>query len=363
MPIFKIYPSFKEKLPHVALGNVPTPVQKMKRLGEEIGAPHLYIKRDDVSGKPYGGNKVRKLEFLLGDALRNKTKYVLTFGCAGSNHALATGIYAKQLGIKSISILRPQPNAHYVRKNLLLSYFFGLELHQYPNKTLLYQGARWQRFRHLLKDGRLPYVIPVGGSSPLGTVGFVNAAFEIKEQVTNGEFPEPDYVYVASGTMGTATGLLLGFRAANMKTKVISVRVNDASRVNKGSMLKLLYDTNALLHSADSSFPIISFTEQDITIHQDFFGKEYALFTKEGAEAINRIEKSEGITLEGTYTGKTLAALIHDAGRRDWKDKAILFWNTYNSLDIVDTLDKLDYRKLPSSFHRYFEEAVQPLDK
>jgi 1-aminocyclopropane-1-carboxylate deaminase/D-cysteine desulfhydrase-like pyridoxal-dependent ACC family enzyme len=123
IPLFKQYPKLEEKLPYISLGEFPTPVQKLERLGMELGVGNLYTKRDDLSGRLYGGNKPRKLEFILGDVLRSGAKEVITFGGAGSNHALATAIYSRQAGLKSISMLMPQPNARYVRNNLLVLYF------------------------------------------------------------------------------------------------------------------------------------------------------------------------------------------------------------------------------------------------
>ena len=127
----------EDRIPYVSLAELPTPVQKLDALGEEIGLDHLYIKRDDLAGKIYGGNKIRKLDFILGNVLRTKAKEVLTFGFAGSNHALATAIYAQQVGLRSISMLMPQYNADYVRRNLLMSHYCGAELHQHRNKGCL----------------------------------------------------------------------------------------------------------------------------------------------------------------------------------------------------------------------------------
>jgi D-cysteine desulfhydrase len=319
-----------------------------------------------LSGKVYGGNKIRKLEFILGDALRTKAKEVLTFGSAGSNHAMATAIYARQLGLKCISMLVPQPNAHYVRRNLLMSYHCGAELHQYSNirfiTALAAPAVLSQFLRHGLKRGQLPRVIPMGGSSPLGAVGYVNAAFELKGQILRGEIPEPDYIYVASGSMGTAAGLMLGLKAINSKTRVVAVRVNSNSFVNAKGMVSLIKKMNSLLSSLDPSFPRLEFSEQDMDIRHGFFGKQYALFTKEGMEAVARMERYGGIKLEGTYTGKAFAALIDDGKKSSLRDKVLLFWNTYNSLDFSEAIVTIDYHQLPRCFHRYFEEEVQPLE-
>ncbi len=363
LPLFEHYPRLQDELPHVVLGQFPTPVQKLDRFGEEVGVHQLYIKRDDLSGEVYGGNKVRKLEFLLGDALRAQVKEVLTFGCAGSNHALATSIYAHQLGLRSIDMLLPQPNARYVGRNLLMGHRSNAELHHIRNMLEGYAGTFYQLVRHRLITGRFPQMIPPGGSSPLGTAGYVNAAFELKQQISAGELPEPDQVYVAAGTMGTAVGLMLGLKAAGFRTEVIPVRVASEAFANSRKALTLFQETNSLLFSADPSFPRFEFSESEVGLRQEFIGGGYAYFTKEGMEAARLMKKCEGIKLEGTYTGKTLAALMHDAKRQGVGDEVVLFWNTYNSMDFSDAIADMDYRQLPGSFHQYFEEDVQPLDR
>lgn len=367
IPLFRHYPLLRDGLPCVPLGEFPTPVQKLNRTGEDIGLHHLYIKRDDLSGKIYGGNKVRKLEFLLGNALRAGVKEVLTFGATGSNHALATAVYAQQVGLKSISMLIHQPKAHYVRRNLLMSHHHGAELHLYPNIPFIMPLAAlaiaYQLMRHRVKHGHFPKVIPAGGSSPPGVTGFVNAAFELKEQIEKGELPEPDDIYVAAGTTGTAAGLVLGLRAAKLKSRVISVQVAGENFANVKGMLKLIRQTNSLLCSLDTSFPRYDFSVEDIDFRHGFFGQQYALFTEEGIEAVNLMEKNEGIRLEGTYTGKTFACLIDDARKQDIKDRVLLFWNTHNSRDFSDIIATVDYHRLPRCFHCYFEQEVQPLDR
>jgi D-cysteine desulfhydrase len=369
IPLFEQYPLLGEKLAYVALGEFPTPVQRIERLGAELGLNQLYAKRDDLSGRVYGGNKPRKLEFILGGALRCKAKEVITFGGAGSNHALATAIYARQVGLRSISMLVPQPNARYVGRNLLMGHYCGAELHvcgaemeSVRSKPLAYAAASYQLLRHRLREGRFPYFVPPGGSSVLGIIGFVNAALELGRQIADGEMPEPEYVYVASGTMGTAAGLALGLKAANAGGRVVSVAVCSDRFVNAGAMVKLINRTNSLLHSLDTSFPELGFSEKDVDIRHDHFGKQYAIFTDEGMEAVSLMRECEGIKLEGTYTGKALAALKHDAESGSLQDKAVLFWNTLNSRDFSEAISDLDYHDLPRRFHRYFEEEVQPLD-
>lgn len=205
-------------------------------------------------------------------------------------------------------------------------------------------------------------LIPPGGSSAPGVVGFVNAAFELKEQVQKGDTPEPDLIYVATGTMGTAGGLMLGSRAAGLKSHVVAVAVGDQRFVNAKKMLALLRRTNAYLCSLDKSFPMCSFGESDIEIRHDFVGPGYAHFTEEGMSAAARMQQFEGIRLEGTYTGKALAGLVHDVTERG-RTGTTLFWNTFNSRDLSDEIADRDYHELSACFHRYFEEKVQPLDR
>ncbi len=352
----------KQKAPYVPLGKFPTPIEKLRRLAKKIGTDHLYVKQDGLSGTLYGGNKIRSLEFLLGDALRQKAGEVITVGFAGSNHALATAVYARKLGLKCTSMLMPQPNAQYVRQNLLLSYVCGAEIHQYRHLTALYLQTFLQILQRRLKYGKVPYMIPSGGSSPLGTVGYVNAGFELREQVEEGLIVEPGQVFIPLGTMGTAVGLTLGLKAAGLKTRVISVRVVDAKLGNKKKFIKLFYETRELIHSLDPSFPKVDLSESSIDIRHEFYGQQHARFTKEGMAAVNLVEKSDGIRLDGTYTGKTMAALIDHLKKQDSKDMVTLFWNTYNARDFSDTVKGVDYHHLPRCFHRYFEEDVQPLD-
>lgn len=361
--IFKQYPLLKEKIPYVPLGEFPTPLMPLTRLGKEIGADQLYLKHDGLSGPNYGGNKIRKLEFLLGDALNKGAKEVLTFGFAGSNHALATAVYAQKLGLKCISILLAQSNAQYVRHNLLLSQVCCAEICHFNNEMAACIPTIIKFFRKKLKNGKFPYIISPGGSSPLGTIGYVNAGFELKEQIENGLMPEPDTIFVPFGTMGTAVGITIGLKAAGLKTHVISVRVADEKYGNKEKFIKLFRKTLALIYSFDSSFPRVEISDDEIDIKHDFFGEQYARFTEQGMAAVDLVEKIEEIKLDGTYTGKAMAAIINQFKNHSKRNEVTLFWNTYNARDFLDTIKAIDYHQLPQPFHFYFEEDVQPLER
>jgi 1-aminocyclopropane-1-carboxylate deaminase/D-cysteine desulfhydrase-like pyridoxal-dependent ACC family enzyme len=362
-PLFDLFPRLRAHLPRVPLAELPTPVEPMRRLAARLGIANLYIKRDDITTPLYGGNKVRKLEFLLAEAVRRGCKEVMTFGCAGSNHATATAIYAHQLGFRGISMLLPQPNAHSVRTNLLVSHRFGAELNYYESSEDLGKDMPRVLARHAGETGVEPMLIPAGGSSPLGVAGYVNAALEFAAQVGEGLAPRTDLIYVAAGTTGTAIGLKLGFKLAGLDTDVLPVRVTGETFVNAPAMVKLFHDANKLLNEKDDSVPLLDFTEEETHIRHEFYGGNYAEYTRESVGAMKIVHETEGIQLEGTYTGKAFAALLADAAAGALDGKTVLFWDTYNSRDLSNLIAGQDYHDLPKPLHPYFEQDVQPLDR
>lgn len=362
-PIFEIYPKLKKNLPWVEIGNFPTPVHRLEKLGEKINHSYLYIKRDDLSSDVYGGNKVRKLEFVLADALQKKKHKLITFGAVGSNHVLATIIHGKKLDLKTVAILFPQPIASYARKNLLLDCCLEAELKHSFSKYLFPITAIIEFLRQRIKTKDFPYIIPAGGSSHLGIIGYVNAVMELKKQIEEGMLPEPDYIFVPLGTCGTAAGIILGVKICNLKTKVIAVRVVDKIVCNKSKLCSLVNKTAKFLNKLDSSFPLVKMNKEDLTVLDEYFGGEYARFTEKGINAVKLIKEAEGIKLEGTYTGKTLAALIDYAKKPEMKDKIFLFWDTYNSVDLSHLIKDVNYEDLPNSFHKYFLQPCQELDE
>lgn len=361
--LFRRYPRLQKKLPFVSLGTYPTPIQKLNRLGRALNMDSLFLKDDGLSSETYGGNKVRKLEFLLGQASKEKVKEVLSFGYAGSNFTLASTIFSKQLGLKCVSMLLPQPNATYVRKNLLVTFYWGGELHCCPNIPFLIGYSSCLCLYYRIMHGVFPLILPAGGTSPLGVVGYVNAAFELKEQISAGKIPEPDLIYVALGTMGTAVGLMIGLHAAGLKTRVAAIRIVNSRLVSDGTAKRLLKKSNEFIQSLDASFPNVLSAKHNMKIRDEFLGPGYANFTVMGMEAVRQMKDLEDTELDGTYTGKALAALIDDAKNGFFSEKTVLFWNTLNARDSRVPITGFAYRKLPRPFHRYFEEDVQLLDR
>ena len=361
--LFQKYPKLKG-IPWVSLGRFPTPVEPMAKLGEHLGFKRLWVKRDDLSGARYGGNKIRKLEFLLADAKAQGRESVLTLGAAGSNHCLATALYAQEQGLKSIGVFVPQPVQEYVRANLLCDYNLGLDMHYIENQVRVPDKIMRLLLSHKSQaTGARPYLIWAGGSSPTGTLGYVNAGLEIARQVSEGLLPEPDFVFTPVGSCGTFAGLILGLKLGALRTRGVGVRVYDKAGANPYLISYLTRACVRLLRRYDPSFPEVRIRRNDFTFLDEFFGKGYAHFTRAGIEAVSQAQEFEGIKLDGAYSGKALAGLIAFAHRQGLQDKTLLFVNTYNSRDLAPLMgENRDYHRLPLSLQPCFELPIAPVE-
>lgn len=326
--LFEAHPRIAERAPHVPLCDLPTPVARLRAASERLGT-EIWVKRDDISATSFGGNKPRKLEFLLGEARRRGARAVVTFGYVGSNHATATAVHASGIGIKAVALLLHQPPAAYVRRNLLIHAASGTDLHAYRSMRTIGPGAVAQLIAWAARTRRRPMMIPAGGSSPLGVVGMVNAGFELAAQVRAGEMPEPDVVYVACGSAGSAAGLSVGMAAAGLRTSVVAVRVAAERWAGPERVAELARDAVGLLRGWDAGFP--SATGSRAEVRGDFYGPGYAHFTPEGDEATELVREAEGYDLDGTYTAKAFAAVLADARAGELEGRRVLFWLTATS--------------------------------
>jgi 1-aminocyclopropane-1-carboxylate deaminase/D-cysteine desulfhydrase-like pyridoxal-dependent ACC family enzyme len=332
LPLFKRYPG-TTSLPLAGIAALPTPIDWPEAQWfetEPIGP--VWVKRDDVTSPAYGGNKVRKLDFLLGDALARGAKSVLTFGAYGSNHALATAVHCRALGLEPHVVLSPQEPGPYAPATLLAHAGLGTVLHLADG----WDGKRAavQAMRDLEKrDGVGPYVIPMGGTNDLGAVGYVNAALEVVDQIAApiAQLVPPDAVYCAAGTLSTAIGLAIGFAAAGMATRVEAIRVTPLEVANEAIARELTASTIALLRMLDSSFPLLGYDDLAFTLRHDHFEPGYGVVTPQTEQAVALAEQT-GLHLETTYTGKAFAAMLDDARKgRLHPDEHVLFWDTYSS--------------------------------
>ena len=340
-------------MPHVALAELPTPVEELHDLAVETGHSSLWVKRDDLTSPTYGGNKVRKLEFLLGEARQRGCKTVLTMGGTGTNHGLATAVFAKELGLACQLALFPQPVTEHVRKSLKLYHAHGATMHFHRT----FGGAAFRLLNQELHNrsrvsSRQTAVLGPGGSSPLGTLGFVNAALELAAQIKAGELPEPETIFCALGSKGTHAGLHLGMQLAGLKSRVVGVRVTPSIGANRYAVAALANKSRKLLRSHGVSLPIARIKATDVTVDNRFFGGGYGKETSAGSEALKTAACND-ITLEPTYTAKTFAAFL--AVARSNTDKGpLLFWNTFSSVDLSALAETVPISDLPRPFQRCF---------
>ncbi len=353
--LFKKYPELQTRVPWIKLGNFPTPVEEMKNLENALKHSSLWIKRDDLSGEKYGGNKIRKLEFILADLLRKKKKWIMTFGGLGSNHGLATAIYAREHGIKTILRLIDQPVTEHVQKQLLRFHHFEAKMSYAKNAPEALLKGLW----HLAsKRGVYSFYGP-GGSNKIGNLGFVEAALELANQVELGMMPKPEQIFVPIGSMGTYAGLTVGLKLAGMETNLIGVRVTDIGMTNEIKTAKMINKTFKYLGEQSDNISQVLVSPEEVDINHDFVGPCYGAVTKDALDAIQLIRASEGIHLDTTYSGKALACMLKHIQEGRSSKGPILFWNTYSSADL-NALDIKyeDYKQLPKSFHQFFHEDL-----
>jgi D-cysteine desulfhydrase len=331
------------------LARLPTPVSSVT-VRANSKTRDIWVKHDDVSGEPYGGNKVRKLEYIFHRAALRKATRVATFGAVASNHALATALYARKMGLNCTCFLSHQAKSEKTASALQVHLGLGTELVHLAGD---YRSRIETLRRHV--QGRNCWVIPVGGSSWLGSVGFVNAAFELAEQIREGTLPCPDELYVATGTMGTAAGLTLGLALAGLPTRVQAIRVTEERFANRADMRRLIEKIALMmrLHGADIDPNIMRAIKLDF--RDDFFAGGYTKVDDVTENAVNTATET-GLKLETTYTGKAMAALLDDVERARHAEKNLLFWNTCNSRPLVRRdNEQIDLQELPVEFRRYFD--------
>ncbi|TFG17385.1 MAG: pyridoxal-phosphate dependent enzyme [Promethearchaeota archaeon] len=358
--LMRQYPGL-EKIPWIHLIDSPTPVEKLIGLEKELDFKGIYIKRDDLTNPEYGGNKPRKFEFLLGRALKRKKKHILTMGGIGSNHCVANSMFCKQLGLKSVVFLQNQPLTDHVRKNLLLELFYEAKIVHKKTEAGLGTAMIWYMLTHWRS-----YLIWAGGSNKIGTIGYVNAAFELKKQIDDGIFPEPDFIFTTTGSSGTTAGLLLGCELAGLKSKIIGITVSSEQWASRKRVLDLARKCLAYLRRFDTKIPEIPLSklENRLEMNTNYFGGTYGIVTDKGQYAVDLIKKTDNIELETTYTGKTLSGLMSfiEKYRDSLQDKTILFINSFSSADQTEKVKKMDYRSLDGKLHRYFDGRI-PLSK
>ncbi len=337
--LFERYPELRNRLPWVCLTKLPTPVRQLACLGTRLGVSDLWMKRDDISGLGYGGNKPRKLEFLLGDALSRGAKTIITFGRIGSNHVLCSALYAQRLNLGVIGILMPEPLSPTLQRNqcaiqdvaiktIVATSTFRASVIAVTQFILQYFSDRFTR----------PYVILPGGSDARGSLGFVEAAFELADQIKRGECVEPDEIFVAVGTGGTLAGLLLGIRLAGIRSRLIGIQVSKYPLSNPRNIAWLANRTCRLLESQLGRTLNVKISARDVILNRDYLGRGYGYSTSDGIHAARLMSDYEDIELDDIYTAKAFAAVVNSCKENATSKYRVMFWNTYNSNSVNEVM-------------------------
>jgi D-cysteine desulfhydrase family pyridoxal phosphate-dependent enzyme len=309
-------------IPRIDLASLPTPLEEAPRLAKALGLSRLLIKRDDLTGLALGGNKARKLEYLMADALEQKADVVLTLGGPQSNHARMTAAAAKKCGMDSILFLGGLPEVREMNGNLLLNALFDAEM-RYSLKANVpqLQAMMDKEAESLREQGRIPYPIPVGGSTPVGALGYVAAVRELAGQLKPSD--RNCLIFAAVGSAGTVAGLQLGVKLFLPEAEVIGISVSrkkkplqkDAARVASGSA--------GMIEAG------MSFAPDDFTIIDGYMGERYGIPSPAGNDAILMAAHTEALVLDPVYTGKALSGLIGMARAEHFdKSRTVVFIHT-----------------------------------
>lgn len=316
-----------ESIPHLSLGNFPTPVQRLSNLERVLGVESLWIKRDDLSGPLGGGNKIRKLEYMFAAAHPDgsERKTLFTIGPTGSNHVRATAVYGKASGFRVECLLFKQPSTEYSEINYRTICEHAAQVYEVKRMHTMFLRYAYEQLKTALGIGAERYFIPAGGSSPLGSVGYVKAVSELKSQIEEGILPEPRFIFVPVGTCGTMAGLMVGVQLTGLKTEVVGIRVADRVVANPLAISRMVRRIYHLIGATEAR----GIQSSDIELWHGDFGEGYAIPTEAGKHAVAMMAEHESITLENTYTGKAFAGLIHYVKARRHSGAPILFWHTY----------------------------------
>jgi D-cysteine desulfhydrase len=353
--LFRVFPNLRLSFPRRPFCDLPTPVEPFPLDGVPEGG--LWIKRDDRSCAAYGGNKPRKLEFILAAALARGSRRLVTSGGLGTNHGLATTILGRQVGLATTLVLVPQPVTASVQRSLLLDAAYGAELVYAGGVPAAVAKGAAVLAKAALR-GERPFLVPTGGSSRTGELGFVSAGLELGAQVRAGEVPEPAEIWLPVGSGGSLAGLVAGLRLAGLASRVVGVLVTDILPPSPRSLARAARGVLRLLRRGGAELPALSIATSDFELVRDQLGPGYGAPTPAGGEAVAAAARCD-IRLETTYTGKALAALRERASGGPSPGRVRLFWNTHNSVDPTSAAPlPIDPSRLPPRFRRIVENSA-----
>jgi len=313
------------RFPRLHFAHLPTPLEPMTNLSKLLGGPNLWIKRDDCTGLAGGGNKTRKLEFLIADAVDQGADTIITQGATQSNHARQTAAIAIKLGMKCHILLEDRTGMadsdYNYNGNVLLDQLFGATLKKLDAGTDM-NAAMEDLAAELKADGKKPYIIPGGGSNAIGALGYVNAALEILNQANNTGL-KIDHVVHGTGSAGTQAGLVTGFAGSNSLIPVLGIGVRIPKDKQEENVFALAERTAEHLGIPGAV------KREDVVANCDYVGKGYGFPAESTLEAIELFARCEGILLDPVYSGKGAAGLIDLIRKGHFKkDENIVFLHT-----------------------------------
>ena len=320
--------------PRIDLIHLPTPFQKLENLSKELGGPEIFMKRDDLTGLAFGGNKSRKLEFIIPDVLEKKSDVIITWASLQSNWCLQTAAAARRFGISPVLVLFKRydlPEEY--DGNLLLDFILEADIRIMEAEKGKVVSEKY--VKHIIddivmevkKEGHSPYVVPIGGSmvggsmdKPLGAISYVNALVEMLEQAEERGL-DFDYIVHATGSGGTQAGLVVGAKSMMDNAKVLGISVSDEKDPFSEQVLTISEDTiNAL--GID-----LEINKEDVLVFDEYIKEGYGIVNQEVSDVVRLVAKREGIFLDPVYTGKAMLALIDLMGKGYFKksDKIVFF--------------------------------------
>ncbi|MEH6457767.1 MAG: D-cysteine desulfhydrase [Cocleimonas sp.] len=315
--------------PRVKLGHFPTPLELMPRLTEALGGPEIWIKRDDCTGLSTGGNKTRKLEFLMAEAIEQGAEMVLTQGATQSNHARQTAAAAAKLGFKCHLLLEnrtgSEESLYLDNGNVLLDVLHGATYERRPadldmHQELLDSAAKFEA------QGIKTYVIPGGGSNPVGALGYVNCAIELMEQI-NETGLKFDHLIHATGSQGTQAGLVAGMKLVSSPIPVLGIGVRAPKEKQEAAVFALAEKTMALFPEGPT------LKKEDVVANCSYVGEGYGVPSEGGIEAIKMLAELEGLLFDPVYSAKGMAGMIDLIRKGEFKKgQRIIFLHTGGSV-------------------------------